>query len=195
MQLQKKSLVMVVELNDFIHVYDNVLESNICQFLIDFFEASSENHERLENNKKPNFTQFNLTENHKYSEDTEKVHNHLIAKVFEYKQKYYEFIDKRCFPEQHNFEQFRIKKYNNDGNDLFDTHVDVIDHESSRRFLSFFWYLNDVETGGETIFCDMTIQPKTGRMVVFPPLWTFPHKGNPPVSNVKYLLSTYLHYK
>lgn len=186
---------MVVELNDFIHVYDDVLDSNICQFLIDFFESLSDKHERYDNNGKPNFTQFNLTENHKYSQEVEQVHNHLIAKVFEYKKKYYEFVDSRCFPEQHNFEQFRIKKYNNDGNDLFDTHVDVMDYESSRRFLSFFWYLNDVESGGETVFSDMTILPKTGRMVVFPPLWTFPHRGNSPISNEKYLLSTYLHYK
>jgi hypothetical protein len=186
---------MGIELNDFVHVYDDALEPNICQFLIDFFEACPDKHERIDQNQKPNFTQFNLTENHKYSEDVEKVHNHLIAKVFEYKKKYYEFVDERCFPEQHNFEQFRIKKYNNDGNDLFDTHVDVMDHESSRRFLSFFWYLNDVETGGETIFQDLVIAPKTGKMVVFPPLWMFPHKGCIPISNTKYLLSTYLHYK
>jgi len=186
---------MVVELNDFIHVYDDVLEPNVCQFLIDFFEESSDKHERIEQNAKPNFTQFNLTENCKNSQEVEQVHNHIITKIFEYKKKYYEFVDSRCFPEQHNFEQFRIKKYNNDGNDLFDTHVDVMDYDSSRRFLSFFWYLNDVERGGETVFSDMTILPKIGRMVVFPPLWTFPHRGNSPISNEKYLLSTYLHYK
>ena len=27
---------------------------------------------------------------------------------------------------------------------MFDTHVDVQDHASARRFLSFMWYLNDV---------------------------------------------------
>ena len=36
-----------------------------------------------------------------------------------------------------------IKKYKNDGNDMFDTHVDVQDYMTSRRFISFFWYLND----------------------------------------------------
>lgn len=70
-----------------------------------------------------------------------------------------------------------------------------MDYATSRRFLSFFWYLNDVDQGGETVFDDLIIQPKTGRMVVFPPLWMFPHKGCIPISNEKYLLSTYLHYK
>ena len=111
------------------------------------------------------------------------------------KKKYYEFIDERCFPKENAFEQFRIKKYNNDGNDAFDAHVDVIDYASSRRFLSFFWYLNDVNEGGETVFSDLTIKPETGKLVIFPPLWMFPHQGNAPISYENYLLSTYLHYK
>lgn len=186
---------MAVELNEFIQVYDNSLEDNVCDFLINLFESSKEYQERIENQGSPNFTQYNLTENHKNSPEIENVHNHLIRTVFKYKKEYYDFIDKRCFPAEHNFEQFRIKKYKNDGNDCFNTHVDVTTYESARRFLSFFWYLNDVDSGGETIFQDLTIVPKKGKLVVFPPTWTFPHKGCPPISNEKYLLSTYLHYR
>jgi hypothetical protein len=93
------------------------------------------------------------------------------------------------------YEEFRIKKYNNDGQDAFDVHVDVMDHASAKRFLSFFWYLNDVEEGGETVFWNYKIQPKAGTLVVFPPMWMFPHAGNEPTSGPKYLLSTYLHYE
>lgn len=195
MRLLNKNSVMDVRLNDLIHVYDSVLDSNICQSLIDLFESSEDKHERIENQRKPNFTQFNFTENSKISDEVSNLHNHLIKITLEYKRKYYEFIDSRCFPEQNNFEQFRIKKYNTDGNDAFDTHVDVQDYSSARRFLSFLWYLNDVDEGGETIFNDLTIKPKTGTMVVFPPLWMYPHKGVAPVSNSKYIMSTYLHYK
>ena len=186
---------MAIELNDLIHVYDDVLDSSTCNSLIELFETYSDKQERVEQDNKPNFTQFNLTENKTLSEKSEQIHNFLVSKVFEYKKKYYDFVDPRCFPLQHAFEQFRIKRYVNDGNDMFDTHVDVTDHESSRRFLSFLWYLNDVDEGGETVFEDFSIKPKTGRMLVFPPLWMFPHKGNPPISNSKYILSTYLHYK
>lgn len=195
MRLQEKNSVMVVELNDLIHVYDDVLQPQVCQFLIDLFENNTEKHERVDNDKKPSFTQFNLTGNCKMNDEVNKIHNLLISKVFEYKKKYYEFVDERCFPKEHNFEQFRIKRYNNNGEDLFDTHVDVQDYSTARRFLSFMWYLNDVDQGGETIFEGLAIKPKTGSMLVFPPLWMFPHRGNPPVSNAKYLLSTYLHYK
>jgi prolyl 4-hydroxylase len=195
MRLLKKNLVMVIELNDFIHVYDDVLNSSICNSLIEIFETYSDKQERIENNKRPNFTQFNLTQNSNLTDDINQIHKFLISIVFEYKKKYYEFVDSRCFPSDHAFEQFRIKRYVNDGNDMFDAHVDVTDHESSRRFLSFMWYLNDVNDGGETVFDDLVIKPKTGRMIVFPPLWMFPHIGKPPVSNSKYIISTYLHYK
>jgi hypothetical protein len=57
------------------------------------------------------------------------------------------------------------------------------------------WYLNDVDNGGETVFEELFIRPKLGTMIVFPPLWMFPHRGNPPISNLKYIMSTYLHYK
>jgi hypothetical protein len=185
----------MVDLVDLVHVYDDVLDSQTCQKLIDFYESNEELHEKISNNGTPNFTQINLTENHKQSDEIKSIHNLLISKVFEYKKLYYDFIDARCFPNEHAFEQFRIKKYNLGGEDRFDTHVDVKDYASARRFLSFFWYLNEVDEGGETIFADKIIKPKTGKLVVFPPLWMYPHRGAPPTSNPKYIMSTYLHYK
>jgi hypothetical protein len=185
---------MAIKLNDLIHTHDDVIDSQTCQFLISMFDNSVDGHERIEKDKKPNFTQFNFTENCNLTEESINIHNYLISKVIEYKNNYYEFVDSRCFPEKNRFEQFRIKRYNNDGNDLFDTHVDVTDYESSRRFLSFIFYLNDVEDGGETVFEDLIISPKIGRLIIFPPLWMYPHKGKAPISNSKYILNTYLHY-
>jgi hypothetical protein len=183
------------ELNDLIHVYDNSLESDICDFLVSLFDQVVDKHERYDNDGKPNFTQFNLTENREITPEINNVHSHIIKKVFDYRNKYYEFIDDRVFPKEHAFEQFRIKKYNPGGEDRFDTHVDVMDHDTSRRFLSFMWYLNDVEIGGNTVFKNLNISPKKGTLVMFPPFWMYPHYGEPPISGPKYIMSAYLHYK
>jgi len=185
----------MVELNDLIHVYEDALELNVCDFLISLFDQTSHLHERYDQAGKPNFTQLNLTQHRELTTEVNQVHNHIIKKIFEYRDKYYEFVDKRVFPEEHALEQFRIKKYNPGGDDRFDTHVDVDDYESSRRFLSFMWYLNDVETGGQTTFKDLIIQPKKGTLIMFPPLWMYPHRGEPPISGPKYIMSAYLHYK
>jgi len=182
----------MVLLNDFVRVYDDALDEETCDFLIKFFDDNSDKHERIDEDSKPSFTQLNLTE---HSKEISSTHKLLISKTFEYRNDYYEFVDKRVFPESHAFEQFRIKRYEPDGKDMFDTHVDVKDHASARRFLSFMWYLNDVPGEGNTVFDGLTIEPKKGKLVVFPPLWMFPHRGEPVIECPKYILSTYLHYK
>ena len=79
--------------------------------------------------------------------------------------------------------------------DSYDTHVDVSDYASARRWLAFLVYLNDNFTGGETEFHDgKMIHPKTGTVLVFPCVWTFPHSGLPVKSGSKYILTTYFHY-
>ena len=50
--------------------------------------------------------------------------------------------------------------------------------------------------GGETSFptLGVTVSPMPGRMMVFPPLWLFPHAGMPPRDQAKYILHAYLWY-
>lgn len=191
MRLQRVSSVMVLT-SEFIRVYDDVLDADVCDALMHIFDTNEDKHERVDEKKRPSFTQYNLTQN---SEDHKDIHNHLIQKTFQYRDDYYEFVDKRVFPNSHAFEQYRIKRYEPNGEDMFDTHVDVQDHASARRFLSFMWYLNDVPEGGNTVFNDLTIKPERGKLVVFPPLWLFPHRGEPVLECPKYILSTYLHYR
>ena len=52
--------------------------------------------------------------------------------------------------------------------------------------------LNDDFEGGETVFYpDVSIKPKKGSVLLFPPYWMFPHRGNPVIKGKKYILSTY----
>lgn len=180
---------------DFIKIYDNALDKSICDILIQVFENNNIHQEVVENERKPNFKQLNLTRLNNISDDFTNIHQSVLKVVLDYKKKYYDFVYKECFPSTNAFEQIRIKKYEPNKNEAFDTHVDVNDYETSRRFLSFIFYLNDVNDGGETMFKDLTIEPRQGRLVMFPPLWMFPHCGKEPLSNSKYILSTYLHYK
>lgn len=196
MKLQEKNLVMAnFNTASFIRIYNNALEKDVCQYLIDIFEKNSEHWERLDLNRKPNFTQLNLTSLCENSEEIDYINTYISGRMSTYKTDYLNSFGQEYFPINYAYEQFRIKKYNNDGQDAFDTHVDVMDHQSAKRFLSFFWYLNDVEEGGETMFWDYPIKPKAGTLVIFPPLWMFPHSGREPISGPKYLLSTYLHYQ
>jgi len=90
-----------------------------------------------------------------------------------------------------------MKKYSYIQEDEFREHVDVQDYLSAKRFLVFFFYLNDLEYGGETYFpkLDFSVHPKAGSCLVFPPLWLFPHCGMMPSGKDKYIVGSYLHYR
>jgi hypothetical protein len=66
-------------------------------------------------------------------------------------------------------------------------------HNSKRAFV-FSIYLNDVEEGGETEFLHFSkrVQPKTGRIVIWPAGFPYLHRGNPPLSNEKYILTSWM---
>jgi len=126
-----------------------------------------------------------------------KIHNELILAIKYASERYMLELDLReRFPPRNTIEQIRLKHYAANGIDRFDNHVDIGDHDSARRFLVLFFYLNDVEEGGETTFThlDYSVKPKQGSCLLFPPTWMYPHAGEKPVSNDKYIVGTYLHY-
>jgi hypothetical protein len=96
-------------------------------------------------------------------------------------------------PSRPRLEDLRIKRYRTESDDQFQPHFDAADAHAN-RYLVFLWYLNDVIEGGETEFPDLGIkvQARTGRLLMFPPYWMFQHAGLKPVSNDKYIVSTYL---
>ena len=63
--------------------------------------------------------------------------------------------------------------------------------ENVRTALAFMVYLNDVDEGGETEFLYQSkrIAPKFNRFVCWPAGWTHIHRGNPPLSNEKYVVT------
>ena len=68
------------------------------------------------------------------------------------------------------------------------------DYDNASRILVFSVYLNDVEEGGETEFLNFSkrVKPKTGRIVIWPASFPYLHRGNPPISGEKYLLTSWI---
>ena len=63
--------------------------------------------------------------------------------------------------------------------------------DTSNRVLAWTIYLNDVEEGGETEFLykPKRIKPTKGTVCIFPASFNYTHRGNPPISNEKYILT------
>ena len=75
-------------------------------------------------------------------------------------------------------------------------HCDSGNILTSRRMLVATLYLNTIEEGGETEFLYQRIRvsPVEGQLVFFPAGWTHPHRGNPPLKETKYILTTWLEF-
>jgi|TARA_R100000655_G_scaffold55449_3_gene93480 hypothetical protein len=77
-------------------------------------------------------------------------------------------------------------------------HVWHIEHGKGRsnepRAFVFSIYLNDIEDGGETEFLHFSkrVKPKTGRILIWPAGFPYVHRGNPPLSGEKYILTSWM---
>ena len=189
----------------YIKIYDDVIDADSCNMLIGKFEAAEEDQyeevRQAERDKAIAFTQINLVNN----EDWASVQNGMLEMFQDYIMAYINDckIEPKQWPETYGYEAIRMKRYLNNNYDRFDPHVDVMNQETSRRFLAFFIYLNDVDEGGETEFVQLKkpgthiplkIKPQQGRLLMFPPQWMYYHAGLKPVSNSKYLIHSYCHY-
>jgi hypothetical protein len=75
-------------------------------------------------------------------------------------------------------------------------HHELSSYKHQNRILAWTVYLNDVEDGGETEFLYQSkrVQCKQGRVVIWPAGFTHTHRGNPPLSGEKYILTGWIEY-
>lgn len=90
---------------------------------------------------------------------------------------------------------FMIQKYTkNIGKYVYHHDFRIDSTENKYRILTFLWYLNTVEEGGETAFGeDFKIKPEIGKLLLFPATWTYPHAGKMPISSDKYIITGWLY--
>ena len=178
-------------LADFIKAFSATLTLTRCQDLIERFEADRPHHEekRIENGY--SFTQLDVTA--AWPDVDAEIEAILNACYHQY----HALLNLgRAWPLRYQHEHIRLKRYRPGGRDSFPPHVDVTSQATCRRFCTAILYLNDPGGGGETLFPDLgiTVMPEPGKLLMFPPLWTFPHAGLPPSRQAKYILHSYVGY-
>ena len=77
------------------------------------------------------------------------------------------------------------------GGGFHEWHCEQVGGNAAARSLVWMVYLNDVEDGGDTEFLyqHMKVKPKKGTLVIWPAGITHPHRGNPPYSNDKWVVT------
>ncbi len=178
-------------LADYIQLYEQTLAPEACRALIERFEASPGLQEQMHAEHSYRFTEINVSRH--WPEAETQIFRIMTQAIRHYWQK---LEIGASWPTKVGFEKLRLKRYVPGGVEHFPPHVDVMRAEESRRFLTAILYLND-PGGGETLFpgLDLTVAPAAGQMVVFPPLWLFPHAGLAPRDRPKYILHRYMWYE
>jgi hypothetical protein len=189
--------------DNFIGVYENVVPATLCNDIISFFESCDK---------------LGLTRTRQQDEQVSKLkkHDDLLmvpsTKVLEminydvlsefatlfwveaYK-KYADKYDVLTDLASHQIYSFKMQR-TPIGGGYHIWHCEQGDRFSSGRILTFTCYLNDVVEGGETefLYYPKRVPATQGTFLIFPGGFTHTHRGNPPLSNTKYIITGWVQF-
>ncbi len=194
---------MEVEIKDFTGVFKNAFTKEFCDFCIDTYRNAEKCGFTITRQQHTNAPKINKDTNSFFiAADTfyDFLHTARLAGEFGrifwndiyplYKQKYsvFETMD------PHNYYQLKMQKTEIGGG--YHIWHQENNANTSKRIIIFILYLNDVHEGGETelLYYGRRIKPEAGTLLIMPSGYTHTHRGNPPISNEKYILNGWLEF-
>lgn len=190
--------------DDGIAIMDGFFPSDLCDRYITFFEESSKSgftHGRWSSNNLPPTVM---------EDESASFSNGEFLTNMSLRQQSKEFLDifwQSCYRiyadkfavlstlKQHKIFSVKIQK-TLPGQGYHVWHCEASTKENSARMMAFILYLNDVNEGGETEFLyrKRRVQPKKGRLLLWPSGYVHSHRGNPPLSGEKYILTGWVEF-
>lgn len=176
---------------DFIIENKKSLSSDFCEEIIKKFEQDPRKRNGVTNGGyKPEHKKsvdLHISNLENWKEIDEKLYNALEIGVRSYI-KQFSNINKKIHDLGYNVQKTKA----NEG--FYHWHCD--NGRTEHRVLTFIWYLNTVDKGGETEFYyqGKKIKPEAGKLLIFPSFWTHLHRGNMPLSCDKYIVTGWFRF-
>lgn len=194
---------MILNMFDLICDYKNSICESLCDYIINEFDKSENKslgitgsgiNKNVKNSNDLNI--FNYNENIVWQSTVDTLCEELNNKLCKYKEdlkKNYLCDFDSLNVENLQFNTLQIQRYNkNEGK--YEYHNDYFAEDNRSRLITFIWYLNTVEIGGETeFFGNKKIKCEKGKLVLFPATWTYMHKGCVPISENKYIITGWIY--
>jgi hypothetical protein len=200
---------------NFIYENDYSISPILCKEIIEMYENEEVKHkgrtlEGVNINVKDTFD-FNIPHSHDTNSKWSKIEIFLYKELKNNLSKYIDQINCSNYkPEKNNnidstiFKNntleayiFMIQKYNKGiGKYVYHDDFQIEKHSDKYKYrvITFLWYLNTIEEGGETEFWDSyKIKPLSGKLLLFPANWCFQHRGIMPISDNKYIITGWLY--
>jgi hypothetical protein len=187
-----------ITLDDFILEYPNFVSTEYCEEVINYFNKMKHagfSFDRKSYGRKPHVVSDSAVILH----DSEAIKfvgtgelNRVFTEAF-FRDAYTKYIDKYSiidnFPEHSIYFNKVQKSVVGEGYHMW--HCENSSRETSTRILTYILYLNDVVEGGETefLYYPRRVKARARKLVLFPGGFTHTHRGNPPLSNDKYVIT------
>jgi|TARA_Y100000389_G_scaffold176837_1_gene188647 prolyl 4-hydroxylase len=178
----------------------NIENKELCNKMINFFEASPDLHIKgrtakgvNENIKKSIDITINPTN---LKENRFKIFDEYFSCLHECFTDYKEqFPFLKTFVNKIHIGPFNLQKYLQ-GDHFGASHSERTDITTIHRLFAWMTYLNDVEDGGTTDFdyYNIKIKPECGKTLIWPAEWTHVHKGSILKSGKKYIITGWFHF-
>ena len=185
---------------DFIGIWDNNVDENICKELIKYYDWTIENNYNIfpsidGNNKKQDLAREDVaifigSASMQYPVDLCGQYWKCLEQcVEEYLTNYKILVGGNL----HSW-MFKVHKVK-EKQGYHAWHYENNEYETRDRFLVFQTYLQAPSEGGETefLFQSKRIEPVVGKTLIWPPGFTHKHRGNPPLKGEKIYITGWLH--
>lgn len=190
----KPYVINEIKPHSFIFEIKNALTPEICQAIIQRFEANPEQQyqgrvgqQATKDQSVKRTTDLAASANEGWQDIDQILHRSLGLALREFRERY-PFFQGPFKDIGYNIQRYQPGEY-------YHWHIDGGSHQFADRQLVALWYLNDVEgPGGETefLFQDAKITPAEGTLVLFPPFWTHEHRAATVEKGVKYIATTWV---
>jgi hypothetical protein len=183
-------------LDNFIGVFKNAYPKEFCEKVIKQYEMAVESGHGQNRFESENMFNVLKDDTQVFADDIDYIPLRDATQEFNllFWNEYYPIYEQKYSilkqSDRHTNFNFKIQK-TKIGGGYHIWHYESASRASSTRLLTWILYLNDVHEGGETEFLyqHMRVKPEQGTLVIWPAAFTHTHRGNPPLSNEKYIVT------
>jgi hypothetical protein len=183
----------------FIGIYENAFSKEYCERTIKYFDSMKSNGFTQNRNQAEGVDKISKDDDAYYGHAEESINLHGTGDMYtEFNNTFWKIYNEQYAPSfavlkdsgKHQNYSFKIQK-TPIGGGYHIWHYESCNREMCHRLMTWMVYLNDVEEGGETEFLyqHKRVKPKQGTLVIWPASFTHTHRGNPPISNDKYIVT------
>ena len=193
-------------MHDFVGIYEKAVPDELCDKLVEFFDVNeargmttTRQQDGAEKIKKDDSYIFNSAVVTDFPSTAltkdmwEELHIHFWQAYEKYADVYSVALTDSSAP--HNVYSYKVQK-TKIGQGYHVWHYEQATRENGARLLFYIIYLNDVDEGGETefLYYAKRVKPKKGTILIAPAAFTHTHRGNPPLSNTKYIATGWVEF-